>query len=416
VLASAAVLLAIGALHLFAGRETVPASIDRFGEWLAIQYSAVTSTDSERSGHLSGNGLSTSATGADAAQRVLQAIPEPTASGVIEFPDAGPWRASSIVWAGGRLILKGPEGDPAQVVVTGEPWQLRATELQLENVEIVSEHFNRPAGVREHPTGTGETQRPSAPMLMCQSQSLHMTGCATKGAFSVGEPDGHERESGEVPGIRHQAFLRWEALDPSDPLAGDLNFNDCQFSGKISSVELASPVRRVRCSNTLKLAGGPLFIIGPDTEPVARTFELERVTVRDSSCLIALRLAEGRAAGQSRITVHCTNCVFSIRGWSSQAGSLITYIGQRLPNDWYRYLAFDGRDSVVTSATGLASLQTPDAMQRQVLDDSRIQLRGLISTPITFRGMPSFDPADSVVASTEANRRSSDLPGISVDD
>jgi hypothetical protein len=237
--------------------------------------------------------------------------------------------------------------------------------------------------------------------------------------MTVGDPedyDGPEPVSSEVPGIRHQAFLRWEALDPSDPLAGELSFSNCRFSGGISSIELAGPVRRVRCVNTLKLAGGPLFIVGPDAEPVARTFELDRVTVRGSSGLIAMRLAEGPAARQSHISVHSTNCVFSVRGWSSQSGSLITCIGQRLTNDWHRYLRFDGRDSVVAPTTRLASLQTPDAMQRQVLDDSRIQLHGLISTPITFRGRPSFDPADSVVKSTEANRRSSDPPGISVDD
>ena len=414
-MASAAVLLALASLHLFAGRETVPASIDRFGEWLTSQYAAVTSASADVEGSAQTDDTAFSGV-PDATVPVLQSIPEPTAGGVIEFPDAGPWRASSIVWAGGRLTLKGPPGDPARIIVTGKPWQLRATELHLENVEIIPQSLDGPL---DFPTAPSDSQPAPAPAMVCQSQSLHMTGCVTKWAFSVGAPedyDGSEPVSSDVSGISHQAFLRWEALDPSDPLSGDLSFVNCQFSGGISSIELAGPVRQVRCSNTLKLAGGPLFIVGPDAEPVSRTFELERVTVRDSSGLIALRLPEGPAVRQSRITVHSTNCVFSVRGWSSQSGSLITYIGQRLAHDWHRYLTFDGRDSVVAPTTSLASLQTPDAMQRQVLDDSRIQLHGLISTPITFHGTPSFDPTDSVVASTEANRRSSDPPGISVDD
>lgn len=414
VVASAAVLIAVGALHLFSGRTALPASIDQFGKWLEGQYSALTSSR----GDVSSESLSEGAAnpGSDSA---LSPLPEPSADGTIELTHSGPWEATPIVWSGARLSIKGRPDEPARIVVRDRAWQLRATEVSLENLQIMPANEFHPAVTESEAADESTVEFRSA--VECQSQSLQMTGCMVHSAFMARErTEGQLNDPihGDIPGTRHLAALRWQALDPGDPLAGQISFTDCRFIGLISTIDIASPARRIRCVNTLKLAGGPLFRIGPDSEPVSRTIELERVTVRDSSSVIAVRLPAAYTSTSSRLDVRMNHCVISLHGWGEepQPGSLITYVGGRLAPDWFRDVAINGQDSVAGRSTSVVSRMSHDAMQRGILDDSRVSLRGLISTDIEFRGIPSFDPADSVVARIAANRRSSDLPGMTVNE
>ncbi len=406
-LASAAVLLALASLHLFAGRETLPASIDRFGEWFENQYAAIASSSGSVDANAAHRGDDPE-TG-DTPQAATSPIPEPNAEGTIDFPHAGPWDASSIVWSGARLTLRGPPGTPAQIMVRDEPLQLRAIELCLENVEILIHTLRLvpPTSALVEPD----------PAVICESQTLRVTGCKIHGTRLASNAPIDAVEPLATQEFKHPVGLRWQALDPNDPLAGRISFDDCQLIGTKSSIELSSPAREIGCTNTLKLTGGPLFVIGPDTEPVSRSFQLDRITVRNSRGLISVRLPKGHVAWQSRLTVRCNDCVFSLFRFEPMWASLITFVGEQLPNDWHRYVVIDGRDSVADRTfSRLASLRSRDGQQDELLDDSRLQIRGLISTDITYQGDVSRKLTDSVVATVAANRRSSALPGIVADE
>jgi hypothetical protein len=255
------------------------------------------------------------------------------------------------------------------------------------------------------------------PAVMCESQSLQMTGCMIHGTGLASIAPFHAVVSPVTREFEHPIGLRWRALDVNDPLAGRISFDDCRFIGIKSSIELCSPAREIRCTNTLKLTGGPLFVIGPDTEPVSRSFQFDRITVRNSCGLISVRLPKGRVGWQSRLKVQCNDCVFSLYRFEPMWASLINFVGEQLPNDWHRYVVIDGRNSVADRTfTRLASLTSRDGKQDELLDDSRMQLRGLISTDITFQGDVTLKPTDSVVAAVAANRRSLALPGIVADE
>lgn len=411
--ATAAMFLAVGALHVFSGRETVPLSIDAFNGWVQSQYTALTAGTGFAAGVEDGsatesapNSTATGGGGQNLRDAQTSPIPEPAADGTIEFPHTGPWQATSIVWAGPRLTLKGPPGPPARIIVADAALELRSAEVRLENVELL---------LVEPSTST--------PPIICQSQTLQMQGCAIlspldmldHGSASGVAATGADGPVTSVAESTANVGLRWLPIDASDPLAGRVTIRDCRFIGSHSSIEFNSAVRVVRCVNTLKLGGGPLLITGRDAEPTSRTIELEQVTVRESSALMSVWLPADEP-WQSRITVRSTDCVFAGRQDSPDAASLIAFVDGTLSGDWHRSVVIDGRGSVAGSGINLVSLQSADGRQRRVLDDSQLQVRGLTSTPVTFQGQPSFDPVDSVVARIEANRRSSDPPGISIDD
>ena len=398
-LAMAAMVVAVAVLHVFPGHNPLPASIDQFGSWLKSQYSTLASD-----GPVPGETPDGPATGE---QLGYEALPEPSDDGTISLPHAGPWQASSIVWSGARLTIVGPDDQRAQIRIGDESLRLDASEIRLENIELLIETA-APGIIPPGPAAAGPR-----PAIVCRSQSLTMIGCLVHGT-RIAAATPHSAEPGEAAQeFRHPVCLSWMPLDASDALAGQVRIEDCQFMGRMSTIELRSPTRVLRCRNVLKVSGGPLFVIGPDPQPVSRTVDLDRVTLRNSTSLIEVRLdGESPQAGRSRLELRPKNCVFSLHAWDSPP-SLVAYTGRQLPHDWDRFLSIDGEGSIAAPGTRVVSLQSTDGQQRLLLDESGVSLRGLLSAAIEFRNDRSwFEPADSVVSRIAANRRSSDLPGF----
>lgn len=377
--ATAAMLIAVGALHVFSGRDALPASIDRFGTWLQTQYAALTEDSEENSAAADSAGPNN--TGSES----YSPFPEPAADGTITFPHAGPWKAESIAWPGARLRLTGPTDEPARIVIDDDSWRLRAVELQLENLEV-------------------ELPASALHGIEIQSQTLTLRHCAVRSPIGSSSAI----QAANVPAVH------WQPLDAQDPLAGQVRFSNSQFIGSQSTVHITSPTRVLSCRNVLKVSGGPLFVIGPDAQPVSRTIDLHQVTVRNASTVIAVQLDSSTPAGRSRLELRTNNCVFTVTDWQSQPGSLITYVGGQLSHDWDRFLSVAGDGSVAAPGTRVVSRQSLDGQQRFLLDESGVSLRGIVSAGIEFRGPESQEPTASVVSRIAANRRSSDLPGYRV--
>lgn len=327
----------------------------------------------------------------------LLPLPEPDPYGVVELSEPGIYVAGSISWPGSRLILRGPSGNPASIIVTTRPLQLRATEVTLENINL-----------RLQPSA-------ESPQALSQIRSQKLT-CQNCGFSSPVNGHSQSVSSGGVsPGaaLSTGRAVLWAPIDPSDPLAGELTLETCQFVGSHSSVVIGAPVRPARCSNTLKLGGGPLFIATDRAASGDNTFELVHSTLRDCGSLVALDL-RASPPWNSRLTIRQQSSVFDLRGRTSdESESLITFVGGQLQRIWHERVQFDGEASVASEGVGLAAWQAPNGASHQLLDAADVSVRGLIQTHFTFQSVPSGRRSDSVLSDVHTNRASSRLPGIS---
>lgn len=327
----------------------------------------------------------------------LLPLPEPDPYGVIELSEPGPYVAGSISWPGSRLVVRAPTDQPATIIVAARPLQLRATEVALENVNV---HFRT-------------TAPPPVTLSHIRSQKLTCRNCEFSSPARDGTQDdiSSSRSAGAV--LANGKAILWAPIDPSDPLAGELTFEDCRFFGTHSSIVMAAPARPARCINTLKLGGGPLFIATDRAASGDNTLQLEHSTLRNCGSLIALDL-RNTAPWKSRLTVRQRASVFDLQRRSRQESeSLITFVGGQLQRIWHERVSFDGDTSVASDGVGLASWQAINGANHQALDAADVAVRGLIQTAFTFQKPPSRNRSDSVLSDVRTNRISSALPGIS---
>jgi serine/threonine protein kinase len=326
----------------------------------------------------------------------LLPLPEPDPYGVVLLSEPGTYKAGLISWRGSHLTLRGLPDAPAIIMTsTGQPLNLRATEVTLENIVI---HL-RPDG-------------PQAPTLtQIKSQKLTCLNCdfltpLTGSLISPGLP---------LRALPASKAIQWTPIDAADPLAGELTFNNCRFAGTHSSILLDAPGRMVRCINTLKVGDGPLFIAAGRAASGDNVFELTQTTLRGSGSLIALDLRNS-PPWKSRLTIKPQSSVFDLRRRSDgESESLITFVGGGLQLNWHERVSFEGDDSVASTSVGLASWQATNGSGHQTLDASEVSVRGLIQTEFTFRNAPSLYRGDSVLSDVQTNRISSQLPGISTE-
>lgn len=326
----------------------------------------------------------------------LLPLPEPDPYGLVLLSESGSYDAGSIRWPGSHLILRGAAGARITIVMTTQPLQLRATEVTLENVELRL-----------------ETAGSTSPMLsQIRSQKLTCRNCRFLTPLT---PNGHDRATAVSPAINARLAIQWAPIDAADPLAGKLEFSNCEFVGTHSSVMLTAPGQTVRCVNTLKLGGGPLFITTDRAANGDNTFEIEQTTLRDCGSLIAVDLRNS-APWKSRLTIKPVSSVFGLRHRSAdEAESLVTFVGGRLQLAWHERVSFEGDDSVAGGFVGLASWQASNGSGHQPLDAAEVSVQGLMQTEFTFRGPPKPERANSLLLDAQTSRVSSQLPGI-IDD
>lgn len=327
----------------------------------------------------------------------LLPLPEPDPYGLVLLSEPGSYDAGSINWPNNHLIIRGAADVPTTIVVSTQPLQLRATEVTLENVELLLK-----------PT-PGSTM---AAVSQVRSQKLTCRNCSFRTPPSAKSQSGGPSIS---PALSSGLAIQWAPIDASDPLAGNLEFINCQLAGSHSSIMLAAPGQKVRCINTLKVGGGPLFIATDGAASGDNTFEIEQTTLRNCGSLIAIDLRNA-APWKSRLTIKPVSSVFDLRPRSeNEAESLITFVAGRLQLAWHERVSFEGDDSFAGNFVGLASWQAGNGSGHQALDAAEVSVRGLMQTEFTFQGPPNQQRANSILTDTQTNRLSSQLPGISND-
>ena len=320
-------------------------------------------------------------------------LPEPDPYGVVLLSEPGNYEAGSIAWSGSQLVIRGLPDKSAQIVVTTRPLQLRATEITLENLRIKLQSAT------------------SSPATLTQIRSQKLT---CKDCDFLTPPGTASADSASRPAALAAAMaVQWTPIDSSDPLAGELTFNNCILAGLHSTILLGAPGRSVHCANTLKLGGGPLFIATKQAAAGDNVFSLERTTLRNSGSLIAFDLRDG-PPWKSRLTIRPKDCVFDLKPRTeTESESLITFAGGQLQLTWYERVSIEGNRAVAGTTVGLAAWQATNGSGHQALDGSDVPVRGLIQTEFNFCRPPSHDPADSVLSDVQTNLVSSQFPGIS---
>lgn len=325
----------------------------------------------------------------------LLPLPEPDPYGLVLLSEPGSYDAASISWPGSHLIIRGAANIPTTIVISTQPLQLRATEVTLENVEL---------RLKPNPGST------PAAVSQVRSQKLTCRNCSFLTPLSTTSQSGRPSI---LPALSSGLAIQWAPIDASDPLAGNLEFTNCQLSGSHSSIMLAAPGQNVRCVNTLKVGGGPLFIATDGAASGDNTFEIEQTTLRNCGSLIAIDLRNA-APWKSRLTIKPASSVFDLRPRSeNEAESLITFVAGRLQLAWHERVSFEGDDSFAGNFVGLASWQASNGSGHQALDAAEVSVQGLIQTEFTFQGPPNQQRANSILTDTQTNRLSSQLPGIS---
>ncbi|MBX3444556.1 MAG: protein kinase [Planctomyces sp.] len=299
------------------------------------------------------------------------ALPDPDPDGTLWLTPGATYLARD-VHAGGTLIIRAPDSGLATIVVQGEPWQVAADSLRLENVSI---RFER--------------QPAPEPAVSIRARSLEIV----RSRFDVVAP----RFGDAAP-----VWIRWEPKDPASAVATSLTLQNVHFG----PTGMHCPVRpgAVSLTNCLKTGGGPWLKLGAAGRPQRQLrVRIARSTLRESGPLIEWTPA-ARAAGM-RIEVLANACVFDL----AEGASLLRLDADASPPDWQRTLAIGGVESVLSPGASLVALSGLDAP----LDESLLDADGLLSGEVVYRGRRFEDAADSELVSTTALRSTRMLPGIS---
>ena len=416
-------------------------------EWVTTAIAASTGRDRVDQGNVVSEDGSVSETQAGSrsvehAATGLKPLPKPDAYGLITLSDGGPWRAESVLWSGQRLTIRGLESEPA-VLVIDRPIRLRASEIAVEDVEVMFEQPSSSIASIEVVSAGGSTEsnagvgRSVVPSLTFESQALLISGCA------IASADHQEMRSPELADTQSKvadittrtsdsqspfAFV-WGPFNPRDSLPGEIRIEDTRLVGDRSSIGLAGSRHLVRCRNVLQSGSGSLFVIRQSRTPGRHDFELQHCTLRESGGWLEVLLDDGNA-WTAQVRLEHVACVFDLSGRGTLApGALVRFRANKptpeantLTPKWHETLVIDrgdsiadGGDSIARPDLRLVEGMSKDGRIRQELDASNVMLNGLIGA--TFEFLDSeFDGsfAGSTLNSHDASLATVKRPGIAV--
>ncbi len=427
--AGLAVLVASAALVTLHGqsREWVTAAIAASTGSGSIEQGDGVSEDGSLSEALAGS------RSAELAETGLKPFPKPDAYGLITLPDGGPWRTESVLWSGRQLTIRGLESEPA-VLIIDQPVRLRASEIAVENVEVMFEQPSSSTVSVEVVSAGGSAEsnagaaRSVAPSLNFESQALLINGCV------IASGDRHEMRSRELadaqskladittqmPDSQSQFAFVWGPFNPRDSLPGEIRIEETRLVGDRSSIGLAGSRHLVRCRNVLQSGAGSLFVIRQSRTPGRHDFELQHCTLRESGGLVEVRLDDGNA-WKSQVRLQPVACVFDLSGsGTSDPGALVRFRANMptpeantLTPKWHETLVIDGSDSIARPDLRLVEGMSKDGRIHQELDASSVTLNGLTGAQFEFQA-PDIGAGfvASILKSHDASLTANERPGV----
>lgn len=326
------------------------------------------------------------------ADREPQPLPTPDESGRIVLAPNGRYLAEDIAGSG-RLQIIGDATSPAEIVIAD-----RALSLWAERIELSHVRF----------TTSSSAPDSAASLLIADCQELQVTQVRFDSAAAVSTPQ-----------RRRGAMLAWRPQDARSRRKSSIALQDVVFSGSSAAVFVDALPQQFSADNVLKVGSGD-FLQFRDSGQTAWTCNLSRVTLRASGPLLRC-WPTSESSPLSRLTLSANGCVFDLARPASRSPAeparpaLVAWMTGRLPTNWTSAIEWQMSGSLVEPELDVIARVDPTNGRRTRVDESRLQVDGLIASQLEFAGPVSPKPSDSALTSSDAPRTAEAPLGINAD-
>ncbi len=321
-----------------------------------------------------------------------QPLPAPDESGRIVLAPGGRYLAEEIAGSDTLQII-GDATDPAEIVITEQALSLWAERIQLSHVS-----FTRQSSAADRPS----------PLLIADCQQLEIINSR----FEQGDK---QLSGSHRPG----AAIAWRPIGTNQPRETRVELRDVVLAGTGPAIYLQAPPRKFAAENVLKVGGGD-FIQVSDASRSDWNCDLRRVTLRDTGPLLRCWPAAENAP-LSKLTLVATGCVVDLaRGAKSSSAeaarpTLFAWMTGRLPSNWMSAIDWQLMGMLVTPDIDVIVRVDPSNGRRTPIDESRLDIDGLVAGPFEFDGPASPRPHDSLLRSCDAPLPAATKIGIDAD-
>ena len=321
--------------------------------------------------------------------RKPQPLPTPDASGQIMLAPGGRYLAEDVA---GRESLRivGNAAHPAEIVIADRALSLWAERIQLSHVRF--------------------TRQPSATN---RASSLLITDCQD---LEIANARFDQIADDSPPQQRRGAALAWRPQEAHSRHETQVVLNNVVFTGSKPSVYLDSSPNRFTAENVLKVGHGD-FLQLSDSGTSTWNCNLQRVTLRGTGPLLRC-WTTSETAPLSRLTLTAAGCVFDLDRPADRSTSeatrpaLIAWMSNRLPSNWKTAIDWQMEGILVSPDIDVIARIDPSSGRRTPIDESRLNIDGLVAARFEFAGPVSSQPADSVLKSSDAPRADATPLGI----
>lgn len=287
-------------------------------------------------------------------------------------------------------------GARARIQVPVGGWQIDVDELRLENIDFI---LPRASNV--------ESDGQNFVVLKATSAQFH--SCT----FRVADSDASSPARSSA--IHWIGAQRAESIDRLPPaghllLANCLLANihtgvDCQLSGpmvlELDNVLFTAPREAANSGSLWRIDHAPasedIFVL-----------RMNACTVRDAMSLVDIYCAE-LPSDPGKMKLETIDCVFSLRS----TGALLRMIGPYRPDRLVRSVSWGGRGSLLP-IQGRFGLWYDAQGAPHPIDDTGVEIDGLVRGGVEFAGQGSSQPQDSVLTHWAAPLIGDARPGVRV--
>lgn len=300
-------------------------------------------------------------------KETLLDLPAPDSQGYVRL-EARRYRASTLT-AFHTLTLEGTAEAPAEIVVEAAPLALQAQQVLLQHVRVTCQ----PAFAE--------------PPIQITAQDLRLGQFQVLGESSVSE-----------------ALLDWRLANPADVTAGHLQVTDTVFQVASDIFSLQFPLQAASFDNVLQAGGGSLLSLNQGVRPGARVpVILNNCTLRDTGAPVRWLLHTVSPNGQ--LSLQGRDSILALRPDTA----LIEFTAGRLSTDWEQHLQIAAEGLIVDQKTAVAGYRyESDAAEFRSLNPKVMQIDGLLTGTVEFRGSKLRSVDDSLVRTATVPLRQAD--------
>lgn len=332
-----------------------------------------------------------------ASLREPQPLPLPSTQGRITrvtLPAGGRFLAADVA---AREILEiiGDADSPAEIVVVDHSLTLWAEHIRVRGVRLV-----------RHPNAT---DRP-LPLIAADCQTLEVASSQFAQATELdarADISNLAMPAGDASTKRRGAALAWRPQEQRDRSRTHIDLKNIEFAGFGPAIYLDVSPANFAAENVLKVGAGD-FLQWRDPGQTDWKCQLRQVTLRQSGSLLSCwpRAANSRL---SRLSLELEGCVFDLAadrlspnsGPSSTKSRvpLVCWMTKKLPSNWASAIDWQSTGVLVAPNTDIVAWIDPSNRQRTPVDETGLNIDGIVASPVEFLGPISFQSHDSELKS-----------------